>query len=165
MAKKKPKKKEPLPNGRPTKYNRAYNVQAYKLCLLGAIDQELADFFEVDEGTLNNWKNKHPTFKAAIKKGKLTADAEVANALYERAIGYEHDDVHISVYEGTPIITPIKKKYAPDTKAALSWLQIRQLNKWKEEKHLNLTGELSMSLIQLFEEIDGQSADIPTDQE
>lgn len=167
MAKKKPKPKtkEKLPRGRPTKYSTAYNQQAYKLCLLGATDQEMADFFDVVEDTISEWKNRYPSFKAAVKKGKLIADAEVASALYQRAIGYEHNDVHIAVHEGKPVITPIKKKYAPDTKAALAWLNVRQNTKWREDKNLNITGDLSISLMQIFEEIDGESADLPTDQE
>ena len=42
------KKKAPkdlLPIGRPTKYRAEYNDMAYKLTLLGAIDEELAMFF------------------------------------------------------------------------------------------------------------------------
>jgi hypothetical protein len=34
-----------MERGRPTKYKEEYNEQAYKLCLLGATDKELADFF------------------------------------------------------------------------------------------------------------------------
>ena len=41
--------------GRPTKYEEEYNEQAYKLCLLGATDKEIGDFFNVDERTINNW--------------------------------------------------------------------------------------------------------------
>ena len=37
---------------RPTKYNKEYNMQAYKLALLGATDVELADFFEVNQDTI-----------------------------------------------------------------------------------------------------------------
>ena len=35
--------------GRPTEYKEEYNEQVYKLCLLGAKDKELADFFNVEE--------------------------------------------------------------------------------------------------------------------
>ena len=42
--------------GRPTKYKAEYAEQARKLCLLGATDMEMADFFEVSEFTINKWK-------------------------------------------------------------------------------------------------------------
>lgn len=44
--------------GRPTDYREEYNEQAYKLCLLGATDAELGDFFNVTEQTINNFQ-KH----------------------------------------------------------------------------------------------------------
>jgi len=52
MAKKKQKE------GRPTKYLSEYNEQVEKLCKLGATDKQLADFFNVTEKTINNWKVK-----------------------------------------------------------------------------------------------------------
>ena len=49
---------------------RAYAEQARKLCLLGT-DAELADFFEVSESTINNWKFDYPEFSESIKgKGR-----------------------------------------------------------------------------------------------
>ena len=53
MAKKKLKKV-----GRPTLYWKKYPEQAYKQCLAGATDADLANFFEVDEDTINVWKKK-----------------------------------------------------------------------------------------------------------
>lgn len=43
--------------------------QAIKLCLLGATDQDLANFFEVDERTANRWKDDHPEFCQSLKRG------------------------------------------------------------------------------------------------
>lgn len=53
---------------RPTKYQEAYAEQARKLCLLGCTDAELADFFEVSEATINNWKLEYPEFLESIKR-------------------------------------------------------------------------------------------------
>ena len=86
---------EPNKGGRPTEYRPEYNEQARKLCLLGATDAQLADFFGVSETTINNWKLAHPEFLESLKAGKEKADALVAHALYHRAIGYKHDAVKI----------------------------------------------------------------------
>ena len=59
--------------GRPTEYKTEYNEQVYKLCLLGADDKRIADFFDIRESTLNLWKKKHPEFMEAIKDGKEKA--------------------------------------------------------------------------------------------
>ena len=78
--------------GRPSKYDESYNEQAYKLCLLGATDTEIADFFNVATSTIYEWKNIHPQFSEAINAGKIKADMEIASSLYERAKGYDYTE-------------------------------------------------------------------------
>ena len=106
--------------GRPTKYKPEYSQQTYKLCLLGATDIELADFFDVSEATINNWKIDYPEFLESIKNGKERADATVAESLYKRANGYEHEDIDIKMYEGQIIKTKLIKHHPPDTIAVIS---------------------------------------------
>ena len=50
-------------------YKPEYAEQARKLCLLGATDKELADFFGCNEATINNWKARRPDFLESIKEG------------------------------------------------------------------------------------------------
>lgn len=120
--------------GRPSKYDPAKTPeQAYKLCLLGATDKEVADFFGVSEQTLNNWKAQHPEFLEALNRGKIDADARVAQSLYHRALGYEHPDTDIRVVNGEVVMTPTVKRYPPDTVAAIFWLKNRQRGKWRDK--------------------------------
>lgn len=128
--------------GRPTLYKKEYNEQAYKLCLLGATDATLADFFEVNEDTINEWKKVHKSFSESLKKGKTLADAEIAKALYHRAKGYEHPDVDIKIYEGQIITTEITKHYAPDSTAAIFWLKNRQPKEWRDKQDLDVNAKL-----------------------
>ncbi len=119
--------------GRPTDYKEEYNDQARKLCLLGAIDKELADFFDIAESTLNLWKKAHPQFMESIKKGKDLADAVVADSLYNRAKGYVCKDTKFATHEG--IITDereYEKHYPPETTAAIFWLKNRQPATWRD---------------------------------
>lgn len=133
--------------GRPTDYKEEYNLQAEKLCKLGATDKELADFFEVTEQTINNWKNDHEGFFESLKKGKHLADAEVAERLYQRAMGYEHDSEEIKVVsvgqgEGSEIErVPVRKVYPPDTTAAIFWLKNRQPAKWRDKQTIENLNE------------------------
>lgn len=138
--------------GRPTLYKEEYNEQAYRLCLLGATDEELAEFFHVTEQTINNWKNDYPKFFESLKRGKASADANVAESLYKRAIGYSHPDVHISNFQGEITITDVTKHYPPDTGAAFIWLKNRQPNKWKDKVEVEAEFKLDKDMLAQIEQ-------------
>ena len=125
--------------GRPTDYRKEYAEQAYKLCLLGATNDELADFFDVATSTIHYWRNNFPQFSDAIKRGKEKADAEVAQSLYRRALGYSHEEEKVFNNNGEIVTHITNKHYPPDTAAAFIWLKNRQPNKWRD-KH-EITGE------------------------
>lgn len=134
--------------GAPTQYKIEYDEQVYKLSLLGAIDKEIADFFDVTEQTINNWKKAHSSFFESMKKGKTIADANVAESLYRRACGYDHDEDKIFQYEGEAIVVPTKKHYAPDTAAAFIWLKNRTAklqNSWKDRSEIIQKTETDLS--------------------
>lgn len=133
--------------GRPTEYRDEYCEQAEKLCKLGAIDKELSEFFEVEESTINNWKIAHPEFMESIKKGKTLADANVADRLYQRAMGFEHDSEELKVIDGEIIHEPIKKIYPPDTVAAIFWLKNRQRDKWRDKTETEHSGKIDIEQI------------------
>lgn len=132
----KPAKKAPVAKratGRPSRYKPEYVEQAQKLCKLGMIDKELAEFFGVSEQTLNTWKKAHPEFLESLKGGKALADAEVAAKLFRRATGYEHPEDDIRAINGEIVITPTIKHYPPDTTAAIFWLKNRQPKRWRDK--------------------------------
>lgn len=128
------KAKEPSKGGRPSSYKPEYAEQAKKLARLGATDKEMADFFEVGEKTLNNWKQDYPEFLQSLKEGKLLADAEVSSKLFHRATGYEHEDTDIRVVAGQIVKTTLIKHYPPDTTACIFWLKNRQPDKWRDKQ-------------------------------
>ena len=139
-------KKEKAGRGRPTKYKPEFAKQAYKLCLLGATDKRIADFFEVTESTLNLWKQEHPEFSESLKAGKEEADAIVAQSLFHRATGYSHPDLDIKMYKGKVIRTDLVKHYPPDSTAAIFWLKNRQPRMWRDKQEV----EHSISEKQVF---------------
>ncbi len=133
--------------GRPTQYKTAFDAQACNYCLLGAIDAQLAEFFGVTEKTIANWKNAHPSFLHALKDGKAKADMLVADALYHRALGYSHPDVHISNYQGMITATDITKHYAPDTTACIFWLKNRDKVNWRDRHEHDVSGTMDFQII------------------
>lgn len=129
--------------GAPTLYKQEYAELARKYCLLGATDKDLAKFFEVHSDTIAEWKVVHLEFSESIKKGKDQADANVADRLYQRAMGYEHDEVDIKVVSGEIVQTPIRKIYAPDPTAAIFWLKNRQRANWRDKQDVEHSGSIS----------------------
>ncbi|NLW90671.1 MAG: hypothetical protein GXY34_03605 [Syntrophomonadaceae bacterium] len=137
----------PGKGGRPTDYKEDYCKKAYKLCLLGATDKEMADIFGVAESTLNLWKKEHKEFSESLKMGKEAADANVANRLYQRAMGYQHPEDKIFNDNGEPLIVPTTKHYPPDPTAAIFWLKNRQPQKWRDKQEIdtNISGGIEVS--------------------
>ncbi len=147
------KKKSPeeiLPSGRPTKYKKDFDLQVLKLSILGATDKDIADFFDVVESTINEWKLKYPTFSESIKKGKIEADINVASSLYQKAIGYKAKTQkafkvreHINgkgSKEKIELVT-VEEAYPPDTTAIIFWLKNRQPEKWRDKQEIDHTSK------------------------
>lgn len=146
----------PAPNsgGRPTDYKDEYVDQVYKLCLLGATDKDIAGFFEVKEQTINNWKKSHPEFFESIKRGKVIADADVADSLFKRATGYEHTETKVFNNQGEILTHDVIKHYAPDPTAIAYWLNNRQRGKWTQRQDVNHTSsDGSMTPTKIVREI------------
>lgn len=128
-----------MARGRPPKYKAEYAEQAKHLCKLGATDEDLAEAFKVHVATIYRWQSQYPEFCEASKVGKDMADARVERALYHRAVGYSHDAVKVMQYQGQPVIVPYKERFAPDTTAALKWLNNRKPEEWREQpKDINV---------------------------
>lgn len=127
--------------GRPSEFRPEFCQQAADLCVNGATDQELADFFDVSVRTLYRWKAQFQEFCQAIKVAKEIADERVERSLYHRAVGYSFDAVKITQYEGSPVIVPYREHVPPDTAAAVFWLKNRQPDKWRDKREQELTGK------------------------
>jgi len=122
--------------GRKTLFKEQYIDQARKLCLKGFIDEEIADFFGIAVSTLNLWKGKHPRFMESLKDGKRFSDAEVEKSLYDRALGFEYEEVKEEAENGSITkVTTTKKRHLGDTTAQIFWLKNRQPDKWREKSH------------------------------
>ena len=142
--------------GRKSDYKKEYIEWVEKLAKLGATDVQLAEAFEVSEQTINNWKKEHEEFNLALKKGKLLADANVAESLYHRALGYSHPAVKIMTAGGAIEQVPYTEHYPPDTAAAIFWLKNRQPKKWRDKpEEGGNAAELSATLSELIEKLPG----------
>lgn len=140
-----------MPAGRPSAFKPEYVEQARKICELGATDQEIADFFEVDVRTIYRWKHDHDEFCQALKAGKDIADERVERSLYQKAIGYEQDEVKIFMPANAekPVYAEFRAKIAPDTTAAIFWLKNRRSGNWREKQEIHHSGNIGSALDEL----------------
>ena len=118
---------------RPTDYRQEYAEQARKLCLLGFTDKQLAVFFGVNESTINRWKQKYPEFCKSIKSGKVIADAQVSESLFNRATGIEVTEVEVRDDGKKKVKRVTKKHIPPDPTAQIFWLKNRQPELWRDK--------------------------------
>ena len=93
-------------------------------------------------------------FSQALTRGGAQADANVAESLYRRSLGYEHLATKIFMPAGAtePVYAPYVEKFAPDTTAALGWLSRRQPERWKERQQVDISGTLEHRLNQMTPE-------------
>lgn len=134
-----------MAGGRPSSYKKEYVAQAAKLAALGATDADMANFFEVAISTFSLWKVKHEEFSEALKGAKEVADVRVETALYNRAMGYSHEDMDIRVVDGAVVMTPTIKHYPPDTTAAIFWLKNRKPDEWRDKRDIEHSGQIDLS--------------------
>lgn len=139
-----------MPAGRPTDYRAEYAVQAEKLCMLGATDIQLADFFDVSEQTINAWKHAFPEFLESLKDGKENADNAVVRSLYRRATGYEFESEKVFCVEGSIVRTPIREFVPPSDTAMIFWLKNRKPKEWRDKQELELTTDPLADLLSEF---------------
>jgi len=123
--------------GRPPTYEDTFAKQVEKLCILGATDVDLADFFDVTITTIKRWKVRHEAFGAALKVGKASADDRVEHSLYQRAVGYTFDSEKVQIQrDGTIVRASIREHVPPDTTAQIFWLKNRRTDLWRDvQKH------------------------------
>jgi hypothetical protein len=142
-----------------SKYDQRFDEMAQKLCLLGATDADMADFFNVSESTINLWKLRHESFSESIRHGKIIADANMAERLYMRGMGYSHPELKLFCHNGEIIKEEVMKHYPPDTKANLAWLYNRRPDKWRNRVEVKEEVTISQIPWEELKEITRQSVE------
>jgi hypothetical protein len=136
MTKPKPTN-ELMQRGRPSTFRPEYVEQAKKLCLLGATDEDIADFFNVTMQCINQWKHRYPELFESLKLGKAEANTRTEKSLYMRANGFHYDAVKIFCSkDGKVTKVPYRKYVIPDVTAGIFWLKNRDPEQWRDVQQL-----------------------------
>ena len=133
--------------GRPPKYKPTFAEQATKLCLLGATNADLADFFRVAIRTVERWTVEHEDFCRAVKEAKDTADAKVERSLFQRAVGYSYDSEKIFNGKDGIVRADTREHVPPDVTAQIFWLKNRQRDRWRDKQDVEHTGDVTFTTI------------------
>lgn len=144
--------------GRPTDFDKAYVEQAAKLCLLGATDDEMADFFGVHRATIYRWKLEYPEFCDAIKSAKEHADERVERSLYQKATGYDYSEeqaikIKMEQHKEEVEIVEVRRHSPADTTAAIFWLKNRRKAEWRDKQEVDHTHDVSDALSDLLKTV------------
>ncbi len=147
-----------LKRGRPAVYSEDIDENVRRLCLLGLSDTEIAEYLQISRKTMWDWDNAHPTFVNARAEGRVKADAKVASALHDRALGINYKEqqpvkLRIGQFEDKVELVEVDRYIPPDTHAAALWLSNRQRGRWSikpltdgeaggEEVNIKITGGL-----------------------
>jgi len=118
--------------GRPSDFHPDMCEQAQNYCLLGATNDELAEFLHVSPRTIDRWIAERADFGDAVRSGRVTADARVARGLYGRAVGYDRTIERMAVVAGElkPVISTIH--YPANVQACIFWLRNRRRQTWRD---------------------------------
>lgn len=138
-------------------------LEDYKLVLLegwardGLSEEQIAHNMGIAPKTLREWKAKHSTICAAIKKGKEVSDFMVENALFKSACGYDVEEWEEKLDEsGKPVKVTKKRHIPPSNTAQIFWLKNRRPDKWRD-KPVEVTAddiEKHVELIKAIKEMD-----------
>ena len=115
--------------GRPSRYDsRTHPKRAMQLRARGFAEADVALGFGVSLTCLKKWKEKHPEFVAALKKGQEELTHKTAlRSLYALMNGYEHPEEKIFFTPSAPedkqvVRVQTTRHYPPNIAAIIFWL-------------------------------------------
>ena len=118
--------------GGPSKYDPSQHPHAaQKLCAMGFTDTQLAEFFEVNEATINRWKVDHVEFMRALQVGKEETDALVERSVLKGITGYYVETEEVNAKGDTKRV----KKWVPGNPGVgMRWLSCRKPEMYREKR-------------------------------
>lgn len=122
--------------GRPSKFNEVLSERIVTLYAEGYTDDQVAQKVGISVRALRYWKGKHEHFLQALKDARDIPDSLVEASLFQKAIGYRHPEELVFFKDGKFHTKTVVKHYAPDTVAAMFWLQNRRPDQWRNTRYI-----------------------------
>jgi hypothetical protein len=118
--------------GRPSHFDPELCEQAHNYCLLGATNDELAEFLHVSPRTIDRWIAERADFGDAVRSGRVAANARVARGLYGRAVGDDRTVERMTVVAGELKSITSTIHYPANVQACIFWLRNRRRQTWRD---------------------------------
>lgn len=146
MRKIKPVKKlatEKHAGGRPNTYDpKRYPAIAAAFARDGKSQSEIARIFGISRDTLHDWTRKYPEFSDSLRETREQADGRVTASLFQKAVGYEVEEIEQSIDEkGRKRLKKTKRHIQGDVTAQKYWLANRRPAEWREKVDHQHTGK------------------------
>lgn len=126
----------------------------------GATNDEIASLLGISRSTLQDYRNKHHEFKAALDGAKEAADAVVENSAFALANGFTKSvkkpikkrigDEDVIEYVDEEIFIP------PNPTAQIFWLKNRQPDKWNDKVTVEHSGGVDVNIEAVVSKITGE---------
>lgn len=105
-----------------------------RLAMLGMINDQIAEFYNVSDTTMDNWIKSIPELRQVLIENRELADARVAASLFRRAVGYEYtEEMDEKGPDGRK--RRITTKHVPgDVNAQSLWLRNRRPAQFRDKQ-------------------------------
>lgn len=122
----------------------------------GFTDEQIFENLHIGKDAFYRYKKKYQEFSDALKEGLDDSIANVENAHYKRAVGYDYEETKTVVVkkgkdgaEQQIRIERIKKHVVPDVTAQIHFLKNRDSEHWHDRKDVNLDGKVTEYVVSL----------------
>ena len=113
-----------------------------RLAMLGMPDKDIAQVLGVNPTRFSKWKNRYPSIKVTLERGRVIPSSNVVASLYKRANGFSvpeeklfYSAKHNKVYRANT-----RRYYPPDTVAQIFWLKNNYPDFWRDKKEVENIG-------------------------
>lgn len=99
------------------------------------IDEIATNYMGIGTTTMWRWTKESEALAKTLGISRDVTNGKVEQALLQRALGYDYDEVTKELVEGDMRVTKVIRKHvAPDVKACLSWLFSRRPDRWRAQQ-------------------------------
>jgi hypothetical protein len=133
--------------GRPCKYEthvEPYLDKIFEWLKTGYTDVSICEQLGIHQNTWMRYKQDYSVLSELYARARAHRNALVMNKMFEKAIGYEHEDLFIAQNKGEIVKETIKKHYPPDVNAADLFLRNND-PEYKSAKSVNDIGNLTIN--------------------